>query len=131
MLNQVALMGRLTRDPELKYTSGGSAVTSFTLAVQRNTNKDLVDYIDCTAWEKTAENISRYYRKGERMIVTGRMQIKTWKDNDGNNRKAAEVVVDHSYFVETKQRENTQNQPAPQGETFRSVDDEEDGELPF
>ena len=129
MLNQVTLMGRLTRDPELKYTSTNKPVTSFRLAVQRDTNNDVADFVDCVAWDKTAEMVSRYYRKGERMGVDGRIHTRNWVDSDGNNRSATEVVVDRAYFVEPKPRGDVAHSPEPSSKVADI--DEEDGELPF
>lgn len=129
MLNQVTLMGRFTRDPELKYTANEKAVTSFALAVDRDIRgSDAVDFIDCVAWGKTAEMISRYFHKGERVLATGRIQARTWQDSSGNKRKAAEVIVDRAYFVEPKPRGDIAHQP--ESETFHDID-AQDGELPF
>lgn len=130
MLNQVALMGRLTRDPELKYTSTNKPVTSFRLAVDRDYKGDnAVDFITCVAWDKTAEMVSRYYRKGERMVVNGRIQTRNWVDSDGSNRSATEVVVDRAYFVEPKLRSDIAHSPEPSGKIADIGD--EDGKLPF
>lgn len=130
MLNQVALMGRLTRDPELKYTSTNKPVTSFRLAVDRDYKGDnAVDFITCVAWDRTAEMVSRYYRKGERMVVNGRIQTRNWVDSDGSNRSATEVVVDRAYFVEAKPRGDIAHSPEPNGKIADS--DGEDDEMPF
>lgn len=130
MLNQVALMGRLTRDPELKYTSTNKPVASFKLAVDRDYKGDnAVDFITCVAWDKTAEMVSRYYRKGERMIVNGRIQTRNWVDSDGSNRSTTEVVVDRAYFVEPKLRGDIAHSPEPNGKIADIGG--EDGEMPF
>ena len=107
MLNHITIMGRLTRDPELRRTGSGVAVTSFTLAVDRDFNpKDggekEVDFIDCHAWRGTAEFISKYFQKGSMAIVSGRLQIRNWTDKDGNKRRNAEVVADSVYFGDSK-----------------------------
>lgn len=129
MLNQVTLMGRFTRDPELKYTANEKAVTSFALAVDRDIRgSDAVDFIDCVAWGKTAEMISRYFHKGERVLATGRIQARTWQDSSGNKRKAVEVIVDRAYFVEPKPRGDAAHQP--ESETFHDIDCKNE-ELPF
>lgn len=129
MLNQVTLMGRFTRDPELKYTANEKAVTSFALAVDRDIRgSDAVDFIDCVAWGKTAEMISRYFHKGERVLATGRIQARTWQDSSGNKRKAVEVIVDRAYFVEPKPRGDVAHQP--ESETFHDIDCKNE-ELPF
>ena len=106
MLNQVVLMGRLTRDPELRHTQSGLPVASFTLAIDRRYSKDAsekqTDFIDIVAWRGTAEFVSKYFTKGQMAAVTGRLQIRDWTDKDGNKRKSAEVVADNVYFTESK-----------------------------
>lgn len=107
MLNHITIMGRLTRDPELRRTGSGIAVTSFTLAVDRDFNpKDggekEVDFIDCNAWRSTAEFIERNFHKGSMIIVSGRLQIRNWTDKEGNKRRNAEVVADSVYFGDSK-----------------------------
>ena len=107
MLNHITIMGRLTRDPELRRTGSGIAVTSFTLAVDRDFNpKDggekEVDFIDCNAWRSTAEFIERNFHKGSMAIVSGRLQIRNWTDKEGNKRRNAEVVADSVYFGDSK-----------------------------
>jgi single-strand DNA-binding protein len=107
MLNHVTIMGRLTRDPELRRTGSGVAVTSFTIAVDRDYNpKDggekEVDFIDCTSWRNTAEFISKYFTKGSMAIVSGRLQIRNWTDKEGNKRRNAEVVAESVYFGDSK-----------------------------
>lgn len=106
-LNHICIMGRMTRDPELRRTGGGVAVTSFTLAVDRDYNpKDgsekETDFIDCNAWRNTAEFIERNFHKGSMAVVSGRLQIRNWTDKDGNKRRSAEVVADHVYFGDSK-----------------------------
>ena len=100
-------MGRLVRDPELRRTGSGVAVTSFTLAVDRDFNpKDggekEVDFIDCNAWRNTAEFVAKHFSKGRMAIVSGRLQIRTWTDKEGNKRRNAEVVADNVYFGDSK-----------------------------
>ena len=106
-LNHIDIMGRLVRDPELRRTGSGVAVTSFTIAVDRDFNpKDggekEVDFIDCNAWRNTAEFVAKYFAKGSTAIVSGRLQIRTWNDKDGNKRRNAEVVADSVYFGDSK-----------------------------
>ena len=121
MLNHITIMGRLTRDPELRRTGSGVAVTSFTLAVDRDYNpKDggekETDFIDCNAWRGTAEFVSKYFQKGSMAIVSGRLQIRTWQDKDGNKRRNAEVVADSVYFGDSKKSsEGTYSPPATNG----------------
>ena len=107
MLNTVTIMGRLTRDPELRRTGSGVAVTSFTLAVDRDYNpKDggekETDFIDCIAWRGTGEFVSKYFAKGSMIVVSGRLQVRNWTDKDGSKRRSTEVVAENVYFGEAK-----------------------------
>ena len=107
MLNRIILMGRLTRDPELRHTQTGTAVASFTLAVDRdfkdrNSGERATDFIDVVAWRQTGEFVSRYFTKGRMAVVEGRLQMRDWTDKDGNKRRAAEVVADNVYFGDSK-----------------------------
>ena len=107
MLNKIILMGRLTRDPELRHTQTGTAVASFSLAVDRDfkdkaTGERSTDFIDVVAWRQTAEFVSRYFTKGRMAVVEGRLQIRDWTDKDGNKRRSAEVVADNVYFGDSK-----------------------------
>lgn len=109
-LNHICIMGRMVRDPELRRTQTGVAVTSFTLAVDRDYNpKDgaekETDFIDCNAWRGTAEFIERNFHKGSVAIVSGRLQIRNWTDKEGNKRRSAEVVADSVYFGDSKKSE--------------------------
>lgn len=104
-LNKVVLGGRLTADVELKSTQSGTSVCSFSLAVNRKVQKDKeqqTDFINCTAWSKTAEFISKFFRKGSSICVVGSIQVRNWQDKDGNKRYATEVVVDEALFVDGK-----------------------------
>lgn len=128
MLNNIALMGRLVRDPDTRKTASGKSVTSFTLAVERDikTNGEKeTDFIDCVAWNGTADLVAKYFTKGRMAVVRGRLQIRTWQDKDGNNRKAAEVIADSVYFGDSKP--TTATAPA---DDFPIIEDEEP-ELPF
>ena len=107
MLNHITIMGRLTRDPELRRTGSGIAVASFTLAVDRDFGKNdngerETDFIDCVAWRQTGEFVSKYFTKGRMAVVSGRLQIRSWNDKDGNKRRTAEVVADNVYFGDSK-----------------------------
>ena len=108
MLNHIVLMGRLTRDPELRRTGSGIAVASFSLAVDRdfgssaNNGEKETDFIDIVAWRNTAEFVSKYFTKGRMAVVSGRLQIRNWTDKEGNKRRSAEVVADNVYFGESK-----------------------------
>ena len=111
MLNQIVIMGRLTRDPELRRTGSGIAVAAFTLAVDRDYKPDdgerECDFIDCVAWRGTGEFVSRYFSKGRMAVVQGRLQIRAWTDKDGNKRRSAEVVADNVYFGDSKKEQTT------------------------
>ena len=102
MLNKIFIMGRLTRDPELRRTQSGTAVTSFSLAVDRDfksqTGEKETDFIDVVAWRNTAEFVSKYFTKGRMAVVEGRLQLRDWQDRQGNNRRTAEVIADSVYF---------------------------------
>ena len=110
MLNHITIMGRLTRDPELRRTGSGVAVASFTLAVDRDFGKNEngereTDFIDCVAWRQTGEFVSKYFTKGRMAVVSGRLQIRNWNDKDGNKRRSAEVVADNVYFGDSKRED--------------------------
>lgn len=154
MLNQIVLMGRLTRDPELRHTQSGLPVASFTLAVDRDYGQKgaekQTDFIDIVAWRGTAEFVSKYFTKGQLTVVSGRLQLRDWTDNNGAKRRAAEVVADNVYFAESKRDRAPQYGYAPNqssapsyeapaypsysspvsGSGFAELDDD-DGDLPF
>ena len=138
MLNRVVIMGRLTRDPELRHTQSGTAVASFTLAVDRDfSGKDgaekQVDFIDVVAWRNTADFVSKYFSKGRMAVVSGRLQLRDWTDKNGDKRRSAEVIAENVYFGDSK-REGSSNQVSdyapPTSSDFEEMD-EDDGELPF
>ncbi len=154
MLNHIVLMGRLTRDPELRYTQSQTPVASFSLAVDRDFGgrdggEKQTDFIDVVAWRSTAEFVSKYFTKGSMAVVSGRLQIRDWNDREGNKRRSAEVVADNVYFGESK-RSREENGGAPRGGNdtysgrgnYQSFDNasgasafselgDEDGQLPF
>ena len=104
MLNKTILMGQLTRTPELRHTSNGTAVSSFSLAIERDykdseSGERITDFFDIVAWRQTAEFVSKYFSKGQMMAVDGRLQTRTWLDNEGGTRRAIEVVADNIYFA--------------------------------
>ena len=114
MLNHITIMGRLTRDPELRRTGSGTAVASFSVAVDRDFGKNEngekeTDFIDCVAWRNTAEFISKYASKGRMVVVSGRLQIRSWTDKDGNKRRTAEVVADNVYFGDSRRDSDNGN----------------------
>ena len=149
MLNHIVIMGRLTRDPELRYTQSQTPVASFTLAVDRDFGgrdggEKQTDFIDCVAWRQTAEFVNKYFTKGSMAVVSGRLQIRDWTDRDGGKRRSAEVVVDNMYFGESKRRDSgdsrSDSRPSSGYNAPRSVNsapsafselDDGDGELPF
>lgn len=119
MLNRITLMGRLVRDPELRRTQNDTAVTTFTLAVDRDfasrtTGEKETDFLDCVAWRNTAEFISKYFSKGQMMVVSGSLQIRNWTDKEGGKRRNAEVIVSDVYFCERpKERDDVRQDAAP------------------
>ena len=153
MLNHIVLMGRLTRDPELRYTNSNVAVATFRMAVDRDfgrgeNGEKQTDFIDVVAWRQTGEFVSKFFTKGSMAVVSGRLQMRDWTDRDGNKRTSAEVVADNVYFGDSKRREDgdapRQDYSAPRGgnrdsgfngavakaNAFQEIDDA-DGELPF
>jgi single-strand DNA-binding protein len=132
MLNQVAIMGRLTADPELRHTPGEIAVTTFTVAVNRSYVKQgaerQADFIDVVAWRNTAEFVCRYFKKGQMIAVTGSLQTRTYQDREGKNRKAVEVVADNVYFTES--RGNSGNN-ATGGTGYNSYADEKENNTSY
>ena len=157
MLNHITIMGRLTRDPELRYTQSQTPVASFTLAVDRDFGgrdggEKQTDFIDCVAWRQTAEFVSKYFTKGRMAVVSGRLQSRDWTDREGGKRRSAEVVVDNVYFGDSRRDNNDSGNyggnsygssygdssrsysapasSAPSANTFAELDDG-DGELPF
>ena len=144
MLNKIIIMGRLTRDPELRHTAAGNPVASFSLAVERDFKSEsgerATDFIDIVAWRSTADFVSKYFTKGRMAVVEGRLQIRPWTDKDGNKRRSAEVVADNVYFGDSKRNGgDTCNTLAQEGNAsgqetvhFQELSEEEDaGELPF
>ena len=160
MLNHIDIMGRLTRDPELRTTQAGVSVTSFTVAVDRDFGgrdggERQTDFIDCVAWRQTGEFVSKYFHKGSMIVVSGRLQSRKWQDRDGNNRTSWEINVDNVYFGESRRDgeanrsdsysySNSNNSyggnsgysggnsysSAPAASAFAELGDD-DGELPF
>ena len=117
MLNQIIIMGRLTRDPELRRTGSGIAVAAFTLAVDRDFGsrdggEKETDFIDCVAWRQTGEFVSRYFSKGRMAVVQGRLQNRVWTDKDGNKRYSSEVIAENVYFGDSKKDQ------APSGTSY-------------
>lgn len=132
MLNHITLMGRLTKDPELRYTPNNTPVASFSLAVERDFGEKQTDFIECVAWKHTGEFISKYFAKGNMIAVSGRLQIRDWTDKGGNKRRSAEVVVESAYFCESKKdrgEDRSDFSPVSKG-AFVEIGDE-DGDLPF
>ena len=154
MLNHITIMGRLTRDPELRRTGSGVAVASFRVAVDRDfAPKDggerKADFIDCVAWRQTGEFISKYFTKGRMIVVDGRLEMRDWTDREGNKRTAAEVIVDNAYFGDSKRDNDSGNSyagnngnsyggntyggysaPSAPASDFAMLDDD-DAQLPF
>ena len=134
-MNHVVLMGRLARDPELKYSQSGKAFSRFTVAVNREFNREEADFINCTAWGKTAETIAEYLRKGRRIALQGRISVSSYEQN-GEKRWSTEVVVDRFEFVDTANsggKENSQIQKSESSFTNNNDNDEimDDEDFPF
>ncbi len=146
MLNRIILMGRLTRDPELRQTQSGVSVANFSLAVDRDfkdksTGEKGTDFIDIVAWRSSAEFVSRFFTKGRMAVVEGRLQLRDWTDKDGNKRRTAEVLAEHVYFGDSKRDAEggaesggaytpPPAEPGSGGAEFEELTDD-DGELPF
>ena len=147
MLNHIDIMGRLTRDPEMRRTASGIACVSFTLAVDRDySGKDSgekeTDFIDVVAWRSTADFVSKYFTKGRMAVVSGRLQIRSWTDKEGNKRRTAEVVADNVYFGDSKREESSGGNyggysaqvipelPTAPAQDFTMIEDP-DAQLPF
>lgn len=142
MLNHIVLQGRFTRDPELRYTQSGTAVCSFTLAVERDVaaagGERKADFIDCTAWRGSADFVSKYFKKGSAAIVSGRLEIRDWTDRDGGKRRSAAVIVESVYFGEGKKdggnaqvaARDPVDYGAQSADQFAELPDD-DGDLPF
>ena len=132
MLNSITLMGRMTKDPELRRTESGLAVTSFSLACERDYapqgGEREIDFIDVVCWRSTAEFVEKYFTKGRMAVVTGRLQIRGWTDKEGNKRRSAEILADHVYFGDSKRDGDSQEHKSDFTEI---ANDEEDGNLPF
>ena len=159
MLNHITIMGRLTRDPELRYTQSNTPVATFRLAVDRDyTPRDggerQTDFIDCVAWRSTGEFVSKYFQKGSMAVVSGRLQMREWTDKEGNRRTTAEVVADNVYFGESKKSRDEggfggsggyaggnsgsnsgygsrPSAPASSAGAFSDLSSDDDGDLPF
>lgn len=152
MLNHIVIMGRLTQDPELRHTQAGTAVASFTVAVDRDfkdkeTGERKTDFIDCVAWRSTGEFVDKYFAKGRMAVVEGRLQLRDWTDKEGNKRRSAEVLVSSVYFGDSKPKDGDSaggkakagkddefqlpgNFGAGSGGSFADLEDD-DGDLPF
>lgn len=137
MLNHITVMGRLTRDPELRRTNSGIAVASFTVAVDRDFSgrdggEKETDFIDCVAWRQTGEFVSKYFAKGRMAVVSGRLQIRPWTDQDGVKRKSAEIIAEHVYFGDSK-KADSDGYAAPAGvpATDFAMLEGDDAQLPF
>lgn len=139
MLNVIAIMGRLSRDPELRQTATGKSVASFTIACSRGrkdaNGKDLVDWIPVVAWEHTAEFVCKYFEKGSLIAIDGRLQSRTYKDRDGNNRTAIEIVANNANFAGSKSTGGGSNSVPAGGSynepTVQYDEIEDEGDLPF
>lgn len=139
-LNHVCVMGRMTKDPELRHTNSGTPVVSFTLAVERDfkdkkTGEKGTDFLEVVAWRNTAEFIEKYMGKGRMIVADGKLQSRKYEDKDGNKRTAVEIVADSVYFADSKRNDGQANNeaqfPANAESGFEELVDEEDDTLPF
>lgn len=149
MLNCTIIMGRLTRDPELRRTGSGIAVTSFSIAVERDVapqgQQKETDFFDCVAWRQTGEFIAKHFTKGRMIVVEGKLQTRSWNDKDGNKRKTVEIVADNAYFGDSKPQGGSQGNsygnnygnnyggyaaPAAPASDFAMLEDD-DAQLPY
>ena len=141
MLNPITIMGRLTRDPELRRTGSDTPVASFTIACDRDFGQKETDFIDVIAWRNTAEFVNKYFTKGRMAVVSGRLQIRKWEDKNGNKRSTAEIVADNVYFGDSKNSTADSNAgafggfAAPAQNPFKAQNfemlEDDDAQLPF
>lgn len=125
-LNTITVMGRITKDIELRRTNTGTPVASFTVAVDRDFDKGKTDFIECVAWKNTAEFAAKYFSKGSKAVVTGSLQMRDWEDKNGNKRRSAEIVVGSMYFADSKKESGYSALVAPEMDEI-----EDDGDVPF
>lgn len=131
MLNNITIQGRLVADPEYRQTQNGKDVTTFTLAVSRDYDREQADFVSCVAWSGTAQFVSKYFSKGQLAIVAGRLQSRKWEDRNGQKRTSWDVVAEHVYFCESKKGDGYSG-GEPEYTTPKEPDEvEDDGELPF
>ena len=142
-MNQITILGRMTRDPELRHTTSGTPVTAFSVAVDRPPTKSGekgVDFIEAVAWRSTGENICKYFRKGHRILLNGRLQIRDWTDGDGHKRRNAEVFVNNFEFIELRSDTAPKGDSAPaydgyntpvSGSPFGDLEEDDGDDLPF
>lgn len=125
-LNTITVMGRITKDIELRRTNTGTPVASFTVAVDRDFDKGKTDFIECVAWKNTAEFAAKYFSKGSKTVVTGSLQMRDWEDKNGNKRRSAEIVAGSMYFADSKKESGYSALVAPEMDEI-----EDDGDVPF
>ena len=125
-LNTITVMGRITKDIELRRTNTGTPVASFTVAVDRDFDKGKTDFIECVAWKNTAEFAAKYFSKGSKAVVTGSLQMRDWEDKNGNKRRSAEIVVGSMYFADSKKESGYAALVEPEMDEI-----EDDGDVPF
>lgn len=135
MLNHVSIMGRLTRDPELRRTGSGTPVANFTIAIDRDfSGKDgekETDFINCVAWRQTAEFVNRYFTKGRMAVVSGRLQVRKWQTHEGENRYVTEVIAESVYFGDSKKDTSSGGDYSSKSGDFSEIPEEDDDDFPF
>lgn len=129
MLNHITIQGRLCKNPELRYTPNNIPVATFCLAIDRDYDRQQTDFVNVVAWRQTAEFVDKYFRKGQMILISGSLQMREWKDKDGNRRTTAEVIADHVYFCGDKSNSGAAPADIAPGGAFTEAED--DGELPF
>ena len=134
-MNKVSLIGRVTKDIEVRYTPSEKAYVNFTLAVPRRTSEDETDFISCTAWSKTAEIMGKYVSKGDRIGASGRIQVRNYENQEGKKVYVTEVIIEEFDFIEQKKEKVTTDAPRPLRQPEKKTSDGfievDDDELPF
>lgn len=130
-MNKITLLGNMVRDPEMRATTSGKQVASFSIAVSRRFKKGEVDFFNCVAWEKIGTTIQQYFKKGQKILIVGRLENRSWEHTDGSKRYATDVIVEEFYFVESKGDSSTEISTGQPDNEFVKIDIENDDSLPF
>lgn len=130
-MNKITLLGNMVRDPEMRATTSGKQVASFSIAVSRRFKKGEVDFFNCVAWEKIGTTIQQYFKKGQKILIVGRLENRSWEHTDGSKRYATDVIVEEFYFVESKSDSQTETSTGQPDNEFTTINIEDDSALPF